>query len=93
MCVCNLRDYTSSARVVFGDINPRDNEGMTPLHCAAHFGRAKHITLMSEGMCGIACAVHTIFSVPLGYNYHCYVVSTDVHTIVVRDFQSFEYQE
>ena len=35
--------------VVMGEINPRDNEGMTPLHCAAHFARPKHIVLLSEG--------------------------------------------
>ncbi len=32
-----------------GDINPRDNEDMTPVHCAAQFGRAKHIALLNEG--------------------------------------------
>lgn len=39
----------SLGRVVMGDINPRDNEGMTPLHCAAHFSRPKHISLLCEG--------------------------------------------
>lgn len=37
------------SRVVYGDINPKDNEGMTPLHCAALFGRPKHISLLNEG--------------------------------------------
>ena len=36
-------------RVVYGTVNPRDNEGMTPVHCAAHFGRPRHIQLMDEG--------------------------------------------
>lgn len=35
--------------IVMGDINPRDNEGMTPVHCAAQLGRAKHILLLNEG--------------------------------------------
>ncbi len=35
--------------VVMGDINPRDNEGMTPVHCAAQLGRPKHILLLNEG--------------------------------------------
>ena len=47
-------DYISDTallfiRVVYGDINPKDNEGMTPLHFAALFGRAKHISLLNEG--------------------------------------------
>lgn len=32
-----------------GDINPRDGEGMTPVHCAAQMGSARHITLLIEG--------------------------------------------
>ena len=32
-----------------GDINPRDNEGMTPLMCAAQYNKPRHIILMNEG--------------------------------------------
>ena len=42
-------NYIHTYRVVMGDINPRDNEGMTPLHCAAHFCRPRHIELLHEG--------------------------------------------
>lgn len=41
--------FLFTCSVVMGDINPRDNEGMIPVHCAAHFGRAKHILLLNEG--------------------------------------------
>jgi hypothetical protein len=36
-------------RLVMGDINIHDVEGMTPLHCAAHLGRARHIAILNEG--------------------------------------------
>lgn len=32
-----------------GDINIHDAEGMTPLHCAAHLGRSRHIALLNSG--------------------------------------------
>lgn len=38
-----------SYRLVMGDINVHDVEGMTPLHCAAHLGRARHIALLNAG--------------------------------------------
>ena len=36
-------------RLVMGDVNVHDIEGMTPLHCAAHLGRSRHITLLNSG--------------------------------------------
>lgn len=42
-CVCTIR-------TVLGNVNPQDGEGMTPLHCAAEFGRPRHILLLSEGI-------------------------------------------
>ena len=38
-----------------GDINVHDVEGMTPLHCAAHLGRSRHITLLNSGIVLSAC--------------------------------------
>ena len=32
-----------------GNINPIDGEGMTPIHCAAQFGRPRNIQLLTEG--------------------------------------------
>lgn len=32
-----------------GNVNVHDIEGMTPLHCAAHLGRPRHIALLNEG--------------------------------------------
>ena len=37
-------------RTVLGDINPKDSEDMTPLHCAAQFGRVRNVLLLSEGI-------------------------------------------
>lgn len=39
-----------SCRVVLGNINPQDYEGMTPLHLAAYHCRPKHVILLSEGI-------------------------------------------
>ena len=36
-------------RIVMGNVNQQDNEGMTPLHCASHFCRPRHIVLLNEG--------------------------------------------
>jgi len=36
--------------MVMGDIDPRDNEGMTPLHCAAHLCKPRHIAVLDEGI-------------------------------------------
>lgn len=41
--------YFPTVSIVMGDINPCDNESMTPLHCAAQFGRHKHIALLNQG--------------------------------------------
>lgn len=32
-----------------GDISPQDSEGMTPLHCAAHLCKPRHIAILDEG--------------------------------------------
>ena len=37
-------------RLVMGDINVHDVEGMTPLHCAAHLSRARHIAILNAGI-------------------------------------------
>ena len=42
-------DLMLFCRLVMGDINVHDVEGMTPLHCAAHLGRARHIALLNAG--------------------------------------------
>lgn len=36
-------------RIVNGDINPKDNEGMTPVHCTAQMGTSKHVVQLIEG--------------------------------------------
>lgn len=43
MCIMTLFS------IVNGNINPKDNEQMTPVHCAAQYNAAKHITIMNEG--------------------------------------------
>lgn len=43
--MCLLTLYS----IVNGNINPKDKEQMTPVHCAAQYNAAKHITIMNEG--------------------------------------------
>lgn len=54
--LCQVNDFLKSlvldleSSIVNGNINPQDKEGMSPVHCAAQFGSAKHIALMIEGI-------------------------------------------
>lgn len=46
--------------IVMGDINVRDDEGMSPLHCAAQYCRPKHVQVLFEGKRKDMQAVRTV---------------------------------
>lgn len=59
-------------RVVLGDINPRDGEGMTPLMCAAQYGKPRHILLMNEGNSPLSSQLGII---PLYFSFSSFLSS------------------
>ena len=72
-------------RTVLGDINPIDGEGMTPLHCAAQYGRPRHIILLSEGIIYITLKPFVHAGHQLNY-YHLtqYIAGCDFSTVDIE---------
>ena len=49
VCVSVCLSVHLCGRIVFGEMTPRDEEGMTPVHCAAQYCRPRHLELMGQG--------------------------------------------